>query len=324
MLDSLARAAAATQHRELARCRDRERRVPDQPTCAATTADGSVRGSATAVLATSRYAADHAALVQAFVSLAEATGQRRWIAEAVDDGRCDARPLLGPGGRRRVHHRHRRRGARHPARRTCSTTRRRRPTASPRSDSSGSPRSTGDRRYQHHAEQILVLVGSLAATHPLAFPELLSAVDLHRSGATEIAVVGDRPDLVAAVAARATCRTRCSRGASRTSRRSGSRETYGFAYVCRDYACLAPVDTVDGARRPARVERARRFLRAGGRRWRLGRPGRAARARVSLTLATGLAKVDHSSHRDRGAVDGQLGRGSARGLHGRGNELRGS
>ncbi len=103
---------------------------------------------------------------------------------------------------------------------------------------------TGERRYLHHAEQILALVGSLAATHPLAFPELLSAVDFHRSGATEIAIVGDRGDLVEAVHSRYLPNAVVAWGEPYDSPLWESRRD-GFAYVCRDYACLAPVDSVD-------------------------------------------------------------------------------
>ena len=45
--------------------------------------------------ATLAYAADHAALVDAFTRLAEATGEARWIDEARADGRRAARPVLG-------------------------------------------------------------------------------------------------------------------------------------------------------------------------------------------------------------------------------------
>ena len=83
MLDSLAEAAAATQRRAMARRRDRatasscsaDLRRADGRWLRSWQRDGGARHLA--------YAADHAALVQAFARLAEATGRGRWIAEAV-------------------------------------------------------------------------------------------------------------------------------------------------------------------------------------------------------------------------------------------------
>ena len=60
-------------------------------------------------------AADHAALVDAFTRLAEATGQARWIDEAVAVGRHDARVVLGSGERWPLHDRRGRRSAHRPA-----------------------------------------------------------------------------------------------------------------------------------------------------------------------------------------------------------------
>jgi uncharacterized protein YyaL (SSP411 family) len=189
------------------------------------------------------FAADHAALVQAFVSLAEATGQRRWIDEAVAtaDGLLDLFWDPEAGGVFTT-------GFDGEALVT-------RPkdlldNATPSANSLAAlgllrlAALTGERRYLNHAEQILALVGSLAATHPLAFPELLSAVDFHRSGATEIAIVGDRSDLVEAVLSRYLPNAVVAWGEPYDSPLWESR-CDGFAYVCRDYACLAPVDSVD-------------------------------------------------------------------------------
>ncbi len=242
MLDSLAQAAAAMQHREWLDAAiangefliSRLRR-DDGRWLRSWQRDGGARHLA--------YAADYAALVQAFASLAEATGQSRWIAEAVTtademldlfwDPEEGGVFTTGIDGEELVT----------------------RPkdlldNATPSANSLAAlgllrlAALTGDRRYQHHAEQILLLVGSLATTHPLAFPELLSAVDLHRSGATEIAVVGDRTDLVAAVTARYLPNAVLAWGEPYESPLWESRNV-GFAYVCRDYACLAPVDTVE-------------------------------------------------------------------------------
>ena len=60
------------------------------------------------------YAADHAALVDAFTRLAEATGEARWIDRGRRHRRRHARAVLGRRARRAVHHRPRRRAPRHP------------------------------------------------------------------------------------------------------------------------------------------------------------------------------------------------------------------
>ena len=85
----------------------RQRRVPARASCATPTAAGSARGRPTARRrrAHAALAADHAALVDAFTRLAEATGEARWIDEAAADRRRAARPLLGRRQRRAVHHR---------------------------------------------------------------------------------------------------------------------------------------------------------------------------------------------------------------------------
>jgi hypothetical protein len=84
----------------------------------------------------------------------------------------------------------------------------------------------------------------LAATHPLAFPELLCAVDLHRSGATEIAVVGDRKDLLEAVRSAWLPNAVLAWGEPYDSPLWQDRHA-GFAYVCRDYACQVPAESAD-------------------------------------------------------------------------------
>ncbi len=242
MLDSLARAAAGTQRSDWLEAATANAdfllanlRREDGRWLRSWQRDGGARHLA--------FAADHAALVQAFVSLAEATGQKRWIeaatttADALLDLFWDPEGggvfTTGIDGEALVT----------------------RPkdlldNATPSANSMATlgllrlAALTGERRYQHHAEQILALVGSLAMTHPLAFPELLCAVDLHRSGATEIAVVGDRPDLVEAVQTRYLPNAVLAWGEPYESPLWESRKD-GFAYVCRDYACLAPVDTAD-------------------------------------------------------------------------------
>ena len=84
------------------------------------------------------------------------------------------------------------------------------------------------------------MLGRLAGQHPTAFGHLLAAVDLLTGGVTEIAVVGDRPDLVQEVTARYLPSAVLAWGEPYDSPLWSERRD-GYAYVCRDYVCAAPV-----------------------------------------------------------------------------------
>jgi uncharacterized protein YyaL (SSP411 family) len=188
-------------------------------------------------------AADHAALVEAFVALAQASGEARWIDEArsVADILLDHFWDVAHGG--------------------LSTTaddgealivrqKDLMDNATPSANSLATTgllrlaALTGEARYRNQAEQILQLVGGIVAGAPTAFGRLLAAVDMSRAGLTEIAVVGDRPDLVAAVHARYLPNAVLAWGQPYDSPLWEERRE-GWAYVCRDYACQAPAATVD-------------------------------------------------------------------------------
>jgi hypothetical protein len=81
------------------------------------------------------------------------------------------------------------------------------------------------------------------ATQPTAFTHALGAVDLVADGVTEVAVVGDRPDLVGAVHRSYLPRAALAWGEPYRSPLWEERRD-GLAYVCRDYACLTPTSTV--------------------------------------------------------------------------------
>jgi uncharacterized protein YyaL (SSP411 family) len=188
-------------------------------------------------------AADYAALVNAFIALGEASGQARWIAEA----RTTADAMLdlfwdptsgglfttGDDGEALI------------ARQKDLLD-----NATPSANSLAAvgllrlAALTGELRYANHVDQILQLVGPLSAQSAQAFAHLLIAVDLRRTGVTEIAVVGDRPDLVAAVLHRYLPNAVVAWGEPYDSPLWASRDD-GWAYVCRNYACRAPVDTID-------------------------------------------------------------------------------
>jgi uncharacterized protein YyaL (SSP411 family) len=103
---------------------------------------------------------------------------------------------------------------------------------------------TGIDRYRDRAEDIVRLVGRVAGQHPTAFAHLLGAVDLIDRGVTEIAIVGDRSDLVAAVHEHYLPSAVVAWGEPYESPLWHDRRT-GFAYVCRQYVCQAPVDSSD-------------------------------------------------------------------------------
>ncbi len=188
-------------------------------------------------------AADHAALVEAFIAMSSATGEARWIAEAraVADTLLDHFWDVNNGG--------------------LFTTADDGETlivrqkdlmdnATPSANSlaaTGLTRLaalTGEARYRHQADQILQLVGGVLGGAPTAFGRLLAALDMHRAGITEIAIVGDRDDLVDAVQARYLPNAVLAWGEPYDSPLWQDR-TDGRAYVCRDYACQAPADTVE-------------------------------------------------------------------------------
>ncbi len=106
---------------------------------------------------------------------------------------------------------------------------------------------TGDTRYATHADGILRLVGAVVDQAPTAFSHALSAVALREQGIIEVAVVGDRPDLVEVVNERWRPNVVLAWGEPYESPLWESRVD-GLAYVCRDYACQAPQDTPDGLR----------------------------------------------------------------------------
>ncbi|MEJ7585441.1 MAG: hypothetical protein WKF43_15490, partial [Acidimicrobiales bacterium] len=103
---------------------------------------------------------------------------------------------------------------------------------------------TGEQSYRRHAEAVLAFLGPIAGQHPSAFAHLLAAVDMVDAGLTEIAVVRALPDLVAAVQGRFLPNAVLAWGEPYASPLWQDRQP-GRAYVCRDYACRAPVETVE-------------------------------------------------------------------------------
>ena len=98
---------------------------------------------------------------------------------------------------------------------------------------------TGESRYDEHARRIIELFSSAAAQHPTAFGRALEAVDMAVNGLDEIAVVGDRADLVNAVQTRYLPTAVLAWGEPYDSPLWQDRAE-GFAYVCRNFACQSP------------------------------------------------------------------------------------
>ncbi len=189
------------------------------------------------------YAADYAWLVEAFTRLAEATGESRWITEA--RGVADELLTLfwDPDN-----------AGFHTAGADASAL-----IARPKDTYDGAIPSansvaatallrlsalTGELTYRDRVGQLIDAMAPALVKAPTAFTGLVIAADLSRRGITEVVVSGDRPDLVAAA-----------RGALRADMVLAWGERYpspiwegreetgadGRAYVCRDWACQAPV-----------------------------------------------------------------------------------
>jgi uncharacterized protein YyaL (SSP411 family) len=102
----------------------------------------------------------------------------------------------------------------------------------------------GDDRYRQQAETVVALMADTLADHPSALCHLLWAVDLGAAPIVEVAVMGDRPDLVAAVQRRWLPGAVLAWGEPYPSPLFTDRRD-GLAYVCRDYTCSAPTADVD-------------------------------------------------------------------------------
>jgi uncharacterized protein YyaL (SSP411 family) len=191
-------------------------------------------------------AADHAALVDAFTRLAEATGEARWIAEAtaVADTLLDHFWDSDHGGVFTT-----------PDDGEVLVTRQKDlfDNATPAANSIAAvallrlAALTGEARFANHADRILQLVGAVLEQAPGGFSHALSALALRLGGITEVAVVGDRRELVATVLETWRPEVVLAWGEPYDSPLWASRAD-GFAYVCRDYACQAPQDDPDGLR----------------------------------------------------------------------------
>jgi uncharacterized protein YyaL (SSP411 family) len=191
-------------------------------------------------------AADHAALVDAFTRLAEATGEASWIAEALAtaDTLLDHFWDAGEGGLFTTPDD----GEQLIARQKDLFD-----NATPSANSTAAvalyrlAALTGETRFSNHADRILQLVGPVLSRAASGFGDALAALALRTRGIKEVAVVGDRPDLLAVVHERWRPNVVLAWGEPYDSPLWTSRGD-GLAYVCENFACQAPQDTPDGLR----------------------------------------------------------------------------
>ena len=189
------------------------------------------------------YAVDHAWLVDAFTRLAEARGEARWIDAAT--GAADALLELfwdheegglftvGDDGEQLIVRQKEYYDGATPSANSVAAAALLRLGAL-----------TGEPRYTEAAASILRWLTEAMAHHPQAVTLALGAADLAAAGLDEVAVVGDRPDLVAAVHRRYLPRAVLAWGEPWPSPLWEGRSE-GLAYVCRDFACRAPVDSAE-------------------------------------------------------------------------------
>jgi uncharacterized protein YyaL (SSP411 family) len=188
-------------------------------------------------------AADHAALVLAFQRLAELTGEARWVHEArrTADTMLDWYwdPVQG--------------GLFTTAEDAPGLVVRQKDLIDGATPSANSIAAeglmrlaalTGEQRYAHHADRILQLLATVIEQYPGAASNALLAVQMHHRGLIELAIVGEAPALVRLAQMLWRPDVVLTWGeAFESPLWEGRRE--GFAYLCRDYACEAPVSEPD-------------------------------------------------------------------------------
>ncbi len=192
------------------------------------------------------YAADHAAMVDGLTRLGEATGEARWTDAAVStaDTLLDLFSDLDRGGYHTTGD---------DAEELVTRPKDLMDNALPSANSLAAVALlrlgalVGDRRYTDAAEGVLGLLGERVSEHPTAFGHLLGAVDLHHSGITEVVVPGSRPDLVEVIQRGYLPNVVLAWGEPCGGPLWEGRSE-GLAYVCRDYACEAPMDDPEALR----------------------------------------------------------------------------
>jgi uncharacterized protein YyaL (SSP411 family) len=190
-------------------------------------------------------AADHAALVDAFTRLAEATGQARWIEAACSTAEALLANFWDPE-----------RGGLYTTAEYAETLVARQKDVTDNATPSANSLAaialyrlaalTGEQRYANQADRILqVVAGLLTDSSAQLFPNALIAADVRRRGFTEVVIAGERPDLVQ-FAHRVFRPDMVLAWGEPYDSPLWEGRTDGRAYVCRNYACELPQDTVEG------------------------------------------------------------------------------
>jgi uncharacterized protein len=106
---------------------------------------------------------------------------------------------------------------------------------------------SGERRYEDHAEEVLRLFAKPAASHPESFSHLLRAIDFHLSPTREVALIGDElAELVRTVRAEHRPHLVLAGGPEGSEipallSRRGAIDGRPAAYVCERFTCRQPV-----------------------------------------------------------------------------------
>jgi hypothetical protein len=217
---------------------ERELRGPDGRWHRSWQADGTPPARHAAI------AADHAALVDAFTRLGEATGQARWIelASETADTMLDWFWDVDQGGLFTTAE---------DAERLVARQKDVIDNATPSANSVAAialmrlGALTGESRYTNHAERIFQYLGPVIEQSPLGVSNALIGVEMRHRGLTEIVVVGDRSDLVALAQAVWRPDVVLAWGEPYDSPLWADRPG-GAVYVCRAYACDAPQTEIAG------------------------------------------------------------------------------
>ena len=190
------------------------------------------------------FSADHAALVEAFVTLHEATGDPRWLDEAVTTADALLALFADPDGFG-----------------VCTSgtdgdvlVARPKELMDNATACANSMTALGllrlsaltdDARHRAAAVEIVDALVDAAGRVPLGFGHLLEAAEFARLGSAEILVSGDRADLVAEVQRRWTPRAVLTWGTPGSSPLwQGRTDGPGAAHVCRSMTCALPATTV--------------------------------------------------------------------------------
>ena len=102
---------------------------------------------------------------------------------------------------------------------------------------------TGSAKYKTAGLDILRLFTRIAASAPSAFGNLVNAIHLQNVGITEIAITGSRPDLVSCVQ-RQWLPTAVTAWGEKYDSPLWTDRPQGLAFVCQNYVCSAPANTV--------------------------------------------------------------------------------